>query len=64
MDIWIERQGEGKREREGIKLDKGLQMGIPGKDNMSKGGGMCRVSTRNQAIAENYSLGRFERQFL
>lgn len=63
MDIWTESQGEGKKAREGIELEKRLKMGISGKDNISKDVGMCWVCIRNQAIAESIVWGDLKDNF-
>ena len=55
MDTWIGSQGEGKKTREVIELEKHLKMGISGRDNISKGAALRNApsTARHQAIAES-----------
>lgn len=66
MDTWTESQGEGKKARESIELEKDLKMGMSGRDNISKGMALGNAPNTFQKPIYNieYNLRRCKRQFL
>lgn len=66
MDTWIKSQGEGKKARQRIELEKNLKMGLSGRDNISQrmALGNAPNTCQKTIYSKEYRPRRSETQFL